>query len=114
MLNYLLTTQPQTIIAASDNTNVAVINIVLTNLNSLPAKVQIYAVPNGKSLPTYDENGKLTGGNPETLLANLTLESDETIFFSTEKFLLHPGDAIYAKVLTDTDQVACHVVYEVY
>jgi len=110
-----LDTTPTLLVEAISPYNVAVINLIVVNYGDTPASFTIYAVPHGKSLPEFDSNGNLVSGNLEThLLVDQKIQPKDTIFFNFEKFLLHGGDALYAKKNSDTDQIAIHVVYETY
>jgi len=108
-------TKPNLLIQGNSENNYAVINIAIVNYGDTPATVSLYAVPNGKQPPAYDSNGNLVSGNPETtLIKDKTIQAGDTLFLNLEKFLLHNGDALYAKKDTDANKVSVHVIYESY
>ena len=105
---------PTLLIKATDS-SIAVINLAIVNYGDTPANFSVYAVPNGKVVPSYDSDGNVVAGNPETsLIIDQVIQPKDTIFLNLEKFLLHPGDALYAKKSSDTDKVCVHVIYEKY
>jgi hypothetical protein len=110
-----LTFDPQILIQAPAIYSIAVINIVVCNFGDTPATVSFYAVPQGKSVPVYDEHGNLISGNPECVFIDQQIiQPHDTIFFNLEKFLLHPGDTIFGRIHDATSKVSVHVSFERY
>jgi len=107
--------EPQLVLKAQDNQHYAVVLVALCNYKQNDTVVDVFLVPNGKQTPKFDNNNQVTQGNEETFfLSGVIVRSSSTVLLNTEKLLLQPGDAIYARVRNENTEVSVHVSFETY
>jgi hypothetical protein len=105
---------PNLIVQATEN-NIASIAMFITNFGDTEAYVNVFVCPAGKQPPTYDANGSLVSGDESCwLLKDLRINQGDTFILNMEKFLLHPGDAIYVQKQDENMKVSVIISYEEY
>lgn len=115
ILNVKVQDTPTLVIKGSNQTNVAVVLISISNVSSTNKTFGIFVCQNGKTPPTFDSSGNVTSGNIETVfIKRQTLTSDNTIILNTEKILLGDNDSLYLICYEDSNSLVAVVSYEMY
>jgi len=87
----LITTSGTTLLTVPAGQNYAVVNIAVCNYTSSARQIDIHIVKNGN-----------TPGPTTTVVKQRVLEPYDSLFLSTEKFLLGAGDSVYMVVDADS------------
>jgi len=106
--------EPQLVLQAQDK-HYAVVLLAVCNYDISDTSIDVFLVPKGKQPPQFDDNDKIVSGNEDTyFLSDVLVRSNSTLLLNTEKLLLQPGDAIYARVRYEDTKVSVHVSFETY
>jgi hypothetical protein len=89
--NVAVTAAGVDLLVAPAGTNYAVVLVAVCNFSGGTVTVDVYVVPNGGSV-----------ANQTKIISARSLDANDSLFLSSEKILLGPGDAIHVKGSADS------------